>query len=124
MSIRILNFRILAAAFLFLLSVSPALAEEEGKITILSPKDGAEVSVDKPVMVSFEAVWGPKGNHLHLYLDDHRVDVIETADWVIDLGPEGGDGGGRIIAQGSPKDIAENPASVTGVYLKQVLQKK
>ncbi len=76
MSIRILNFRILAAALLFLLSISPALAEEEGKITILSPKDGAEVSVDKPVMVSFEAVWGPKGNHLHLYLDDHRVDVI------------------------------------------------
>jgi len=54
---------------------------------------------------------------------EHNLDVIKTADWVIDLGPEGGDGGGRIIAQGSPKAIADNPASVTGEYLKYVLQK-
>ncbi len=59
-----------------------------------------------------------------LVVIEHNLDVIKTSDWIIDLGPEGGDGGGRIIAQGSPKDIAENPASVTGVYLKQVLQKK
>src|ERR1700693_1436835 len=45
---------------------------------------------------------------------EHNLDVIKTADWVIDLGPEGGDGGGRIVAQGSPKDIAANPDSVTG----------
>ncbi len=74
-----MSIRILPAALLFLLSVAPAWAEEEGKITILSPKDGAEVSVSKPVTVSFEAVWGPKGNHLHLYLDNHRVDVIRQA---------------------------------------------
>jgi excinuclease ABC subunit A len=49
--------------------------------------------------------------------------VIKTADWVIDLGPEGGDGGGRIVAQGTPRDIAANPDSVTGPYLKQVLMK-
>jgi len=55
---------------------------------------------------------------------EHNLDVIKTSDWIIDLGPEGGDGGGRIIARGSPKEIADNPASVTGVYLKQVLQKK
>jgi excinuclease ABC subunit A len=54
---------------------------------------------------------------------EHNLDVIKTADWIIDLGPEGGDGGGRIIAQGSPKEIADNPASVTGEYLKQVLNK-
>jgi excinuclease ABC subunit A len=42
---------------------------------------------------------------------------------VIDLGPEGGDGGGRIIAQGSPKDLAQNEDSVTGEYLKQALEK-
>ncbi len=76
MNIRMLNVRSLATALLFSLSISPALAEGEGKITILSPKDGAEVDVNKPVMVSFEAVWGPKGNHLHLYLDNHRLDVI------------------------------------------------
>jgi excinuclease ABC subunit A len=55
---------------------------------------------------------------------EHNLDVIKTADWIIDLGPEGGDGGGRIIAQGSPNDIANNPDSATGEYLKQVLSKK
>jgi len=54
---------------------------------------------------------------------EHNLDVIKTADWIIDLGPEGGDGGGRIIAQGSPRDIAGNQDSVTGEYLKQVLRK-
>ncbi len=55
---------------------------------------------------------------------EHNLDVIKTADWVIDLGPEGGDGGGRIIAQGTPEDVAENPASYTGQYLKAVLGKR
>ena len=55
---------------------------------------------------------------------EHNLDVIKTADWVIDLGPEGGDGGGRIIAQGTPEDVAENPASFTGQYLRHVLGKK
>jgi excinuclease ABC subunit A len=54
---------------------------------------------------------------------EHNLDVIKTADWVIDLGPEGGDGGGRIVAQGSPRDVAANPNSVTGPYLKQVMMK-
>src|SRR3970282_9362 len=49
---------------------------------------------------------------------EHNLDVIKTADWVIDLGPEGGDDGGRIIAQGTPEDVAENPASYTGQYPK------
>jgi excinuclease ABC subunit A len=59
-----------------------------------------------------------------LVVIEHNLDVIKTADWIVDLGPEGGEGGGRIIAQGSPKEIAANPASVTGHYLKQVLKKK
>ncbi|TCV83776.1 excinuclease ABC subunit UvrA [Sulfurirhabdus autotrophica] len=53
---------------------------------------------------------------------EHNLDVIKTADWVIDLGPEGGDGGGRIISEGTPEDIAANPISHTGKYLKAVLQ--
>ncbi len=53
---------------------------------------------------------------------EHNLDVIKTADWIIDLGPEGGEGGGRIIAQGSPKSIAANPDSVTGTYLKKLLR--
>jgi excinuclease ABC subunit A len=56
-----------------------------------------------------------------LVVIEHNLDVIKTADWVIDLGPEGGDGGGQIIAEGSPADIAKNKRSVTGVYLKKVL---
>jgi excinuclease ABC subunit A len=52
---------------------------------------------------------------------EHNLDVVKTADWVIDLGPEGGDGGGRIIATGAPEAIAANPESHTGRYLAPVL---
>jgi excinuclease ABC subunit A len=52
---------------------------------------------------------------------EHNLDVIKTADWVVDLGPEGGDGGGRIIATGTPDDIARSAASYTGHYLKAAL---
>jgi excinuclease ABC subunit A len=50
--------------------------------------------------------------------------VIKTADWIVDLGPEGGAGGGKIIAAGTPEDVAKNPASVTGKYLLPLLRKK
>jgi len=53
---------------------------------------------------------------------EHNLDVIKTADWVIDLGPEGGEGGGRVIAEGTPEEVAKNKASHTGQYLKNVLQ--
>ncbi len=52
---------------------------------------------------------------------EHNLDVIKTADWVVDLGPEGGDGGGRIIAVGTPEQIAANKASYTGHYLQATL---
>ena len=52
---------------------------------------------------------------------EHNLDVIKTADWVVDLGPEGGDGGGRIIAAGTPEDIAAEGASYTGRYLQATL---
>jgi excinuclease ABC subunit A len=52
---------------------------------------------------------------------EHNMDVVKTADWVIDLGPEGGDGGGRIVAQGTPEEVAAHPASHTGRYLSQAL---
>jgi excinuclease ABC subunit A len=48
---------------------------------------------------------------------EHNLDVIRTADWIIDLGPEGGGGGGRIIAEGTPEDVARVPGSHTGHYL-------
>jgi excinuclease ABC subunit A len=52
---------------------------------------------------------------------EHNLDVIKTADWIVDLGPEGGDGGGEIIATGTPEDVAANAASFTGEYLKPLL---
>jgi excinuclease ABC subunit A len=52
---------------------------------------------------------------------EHNLDVIKTADWIIDLGPEGGAGGGEIVAEGPPDEIARSPASHTGRYLKPVV---
>jgi len=52
---------------------------------------------------------------------EHNLDVIKTADYIVDLGPEGGDRGGTIVAAGSPEDIAETPKSYTGQFLKKVL---
>ncbi len=52
---------------------------------------------------------------------EHNLDVIKTADWVVDLGPEGGDGGGRIVAEGTPEEIARHSDSYTGRYLRPVL---
>jgi excinuclease ABC subunit A len=53
---------------------------------------------------------------------EHNLDVIKTADWVVDMGPEGGDGGGRVVVQGTPEQVAACTASHTGHYLARVLQ--
>ncbi|MGB3282759.1 MAG: excinuclease ABC subunit UvrA, partial [Methylovirgula sp.] len=55
---------------------------------------------------------------------EHNLDVIKTADWIIDLGPEGGDAGGEIVAQGTPEEIAKAPQSYTGHYLKPILERR
>ena len=52
---------------------------------------------------------------------EHNLDVIKTADWIVDMGPEGGDGGGSIIAEGTPEQLAENQNSYTAKYLKAML---
>jgi excinuclease ABC subunit A len=52
---------------------------------------------------------------------EHNMDVIKTADWVIDLGPEGGHEGGRVIASGTPEDVARQAQSFTGQFLARVL---
>jgi excinuclease ABC subunit A len=57
-----------------------------------------------------------------LVVIEHNLDVIKTADYVIDLGPEGGDRGGRVVAAGTPEEICEVPESVTGQYLKPLLR--
>jgi excinuclease ABC subunit A len=59
-----------------------------------------------------------------LLVIEHNLDVIKTADWIIDLGPEGGDAGGQIVAQGPPELVARSPASHTGAYLGRILARK
>ena len=54
---------------------------------------------------------------------EHNLDVIKTADYIIDIGPEGGDKGGTIVATGTPEEIAENPNSYTGKYIAEALRK-
>lgn len=55
---------------------------------------------------------------------EHNMDVIKCADYVIDIGPDGGDKGGKIVAKGTPEEVANNPKSLTGEYLAKVLKKK
>jgi len=54
---------------------------------------------------------------------EHNLDVVKTADWIIDLGPEGGDGGGRVVAAGTPDEIARVKQSYTGQFLRKVLKR-
>ncbi len=63
-----------------------------------------------------------KGNSVIVI--EHNLDVIKTADWIIDMGPEGGDGGGSLVMDGTPEDIARHVKSHTGTYLKRILRKK
>ena len=55
---------------------------------------------------------------------EHNLEVIKTADWIVDMGPEGGDGGGRVVAEGTPEDVAATKTSYTGQYLKPVMARK
>jgi len=55
---------------------------------------------------------------------EHNLEVIKTADWVIDMGPQGGDGGGRVVAAGTPEDVAATKESYTGAYLKPIMARK
>jgi excinuclease ABC subunit A len=54
---------------------------------------------------------------------EHNLDVVKTADWILDFGPEGGDGGGEIVASGTPEQVAANPKSWTGRYLADLLER-
>jgi len=60
-----------------------------------------------------------KGNTVVII--EHNLDIIKVADWIIDLGPEGGEKGGQIIAEGTPEEIINNPNSITGKYLRKEL---
>jgi excinuclease ABC subunit A len=60
-----------------------------------------------------------KGNSVLVI--EHNLDVIKTADWIVDLGPDGGRRGGTLVAEGTPEEVAENPASYTGEFLAEIL---
>ena len=55
---------------------------------------------------------------------EHNLDVIKTADYIIDIGPEGGDKGGTVVAEGTPEEVAKNKKSYTGKYIASMLNKK
>lgn len=65
-----------------------------------------------------------KGNGNSIVIIEHNLDVIKTADYVVDMGPEGGEGGGKIVAEGTPEEVAKNKKSHTGTYLADVLNMK
>jgi excinuclease ABC subunit A len=52
---------------------------------------------------------------------EHNLDVIKTADWIVDMGPEGGSGGGAVVAEGTPEDVAATAASYTGQFLQRIV---
>ena len=54
---------------------------------------------------------------------EHNLDVIKTADYIIDMGPEGGDRGGTVVVQGTPEEVADTEGSFTGLYVKKMLEK-
>ena len=70
-----------------------------------------------------EVIGRLKGKGNSIVIIEHNLDVIKTADWIVDLGPEGGDGGGRIIAEGSPEEVANVKGSYTGKYLKNIVNR-
>jgi excinuclease ABC subunit A len=76
--------------------------------------------VDKLVKVLNELV--DSGNTVVVI--EHNLDVIKTADWIIDLGPDGGNRGGQIVAVGTPEEVAQVEGSYTGQFLKRMLEKK
>jgi excinuclease ABC subunit A len=63
-----------------------------------------------------------RGNSVLLI--EHNLDVIKNADYIVDIGPEGGTGGGKIVAKGTPEEVAANTHSFTGKYLKRMLSKR
>lgn len=75
------------------------------------------------IALLLEVIQRLKGKGNSIVIIEHNLDVIKTADYIVDLGPEGGDGGGTIIAEGTPEEVAANRKSYTGKYLKPMLSK-
>ncbi|HTU43503.1 MAG TPA: excinuclease ABC subunit UvrA [Bryobacteraceae bacterium] len=99
-----------------------AQASCEGTLFLFDePTTGLHFDDIAKLLQSFERLIHNGGSVLVI---EHNLDLIQAADWIIDLGPEGGEAGGRIVAQGTPEHVATIPGSYTGKYLKQVLTQR
>ena len=85
------------------------------------PTTGLHFEDISKLLQSFERLIQNGGSILVI---EHNLDLIQAADWIIDLGPEGGEAGGSIVAQGTPEMVAAIPESYTGKYLKRVLAQR
>ena len=107
------NQRVKLAYYLSLANATPTL------FVFDEPTTGLHFHDIKKLLDSFERLVA-RGHTLVII--EHNLDVIKCADYLIDLGPDGGENGGRVVAEGTPEEVANNPASVTGVYLKEKLK--
>ena len=85
------------------------------------PTTGLHFNDIKKLLKSFNSLL-EKGHSIICI--EHNLDVIKCADWIIDLGPEGGENGGTVIGEGTPESISKNKLSLTGKHLKEVLNRK
>ncbi len=96
-----------------------AQATCEGTLFIFDePTTGLHFDDIAKLLQSFEKLIANGGSIL---LIEHNLELVVAADWIIDMGPGGGDAGGRVVATGTPQSISQNPDSFTGQYLKQML---
>lgn len=93
--------------------------KEKALFVFDEPTTGLHFHDIKKLLASFEALI-EKGHSIVVI--EHNLDLIKCADYIIDIGPEGGENGGKLMAFGSPEEIAKNPKSITGVYLKEKLE--
>jgi excinuclease ABC subunit A len=106
------NQRVKLAYYLSLANANPTL------FIFDEPTTGLHFHDIKKLLDSFDRLVA-RGHTLVII--EHNLDVIKCADHLIDLGPDGGEDGGRVVAEGTPEEVAKNPASATGIYLKEKL---
>jgi excinuclease ABC subunit A len=93
-------------------------SKEKALFVFDEPTTGLHFHDIKKLLASFDALL-EKGHSILVI--EHNLDLIKCADWIIDLGPEGGENGGQLLAEGTPEEVAKNPDSLTGYYLKAKL---